>query len=332
MKIREYVKIKDWSEFVEAHPNGNIFQTPEMYDVYKGTKNYEPVLTIIFDKNLVIGILLAVIQKEYANVLGNISSRSVIIGGPLVKDNNPKILEYILKSYNKKIEKRAVFSQFRNLWSWGELKSIFNKFGFDYDVHLDILIDIKPNENDLWGKINSKARNKIRKSIKADINFEAMKPTDALVEKSYEIFQKIYKNAKIPLANISLFKSSYKVLSEKNMIKYFCAIKDGQVIGVRIGLLYKNLIYDWYAGSLQDYYKYNPNDFLPYNTLVWGQNNGFETFDFGGAGRPNIPYGVRDHKMKFGGELVEFGRFEKIHKPKLLSVAKVGLELYKLVK
>lgn len=332
MRVREYIRIKEWSDFVLKHPNGNVFQTPEMYDVYKGTKNYEPVLTVVFDNDEVVGLLLAVIQKEYTGVLGDISSRSIIIGGPLVKDNNPKIFECILKAYTEKIEKRVVFSQFRNLWNWDELKSVFIELGYDYDTHLDILIDIKPNEEDLWKKINSKARNKIRKAIKSGVTFEAMKPTGTLVEKGYDFFQEIYKKAKIPLAHKSLFESSYKVLSEKNRIKYFCAIKDGQIIGIRIGLLYKNLIYDWYAGSLQDYYKYNPNDFLPYNTLVWGHNNGFEMFDFGGAGRPNIPYGVRDHKMKFGGELVEFGRFEKVHKPKLLSVAKVGLELYKLVK
>ncbi len=333
MKVREYIKIKDWSAFVEAHPNGNIFQTPEMYDVYLRTENTEPILTIVFDKNETVqGILLAIIQKEYKGILGNISSRSIIIGGPLVKDNNPEILEYILKSYNDKIKEKVVFSQFRNLWDWDKLKPIFNKIGYEYDAHLDILIDIKPKENDLWKKINSKARNKIRKAIKSDVTFEVMKPTDALVEKAYKIFQDIYKKAKIPLASKSLFENSCKVLSEKNMIKYFCAIKDGQIIGVRIGLLYKNLIYDWYAGSLQDYYKYNPNDFLPYNTLVWGHNNGFETFDFGGAGKPDVPYGVRDHKMKFGGELMEFGRFEKVHKPKLMSVAKAGLELYKMIK
>ena len=32
-----------WYEFVFDHPHGNIFQTPEMYEVYQNTKNYEPV-------------------------------------------------------------------------------------------------------------------------------------------------------------------------------------------------------------------------------------------------------------------------------------------------
>ena len=32
-----------WSEFVYDHPQGNIFQTPELAEVYTKTKNYEPI-------------------------------------------------------------------------------------------------------------------------------------------------------------------------------------------------------------------------------------------------------------------------------------------------
>ena len=55
-------------------------------------------------------------------------------------------------------------------------------------------------------------------------------------------------------------------------------------------------------------------------------------FDFGGAGKPNVPYGVRDHKLKFSENLVEFGRFEKIYHPLLYKFALLGLRLYKIIK
>ena len=332
MKVREYLRVDKWNDFVINHPKGNIFQSPEMYEVYLNTENFEPVFLVVTSNNDdVLGILLAVIQKEYSGILGNVSSRSIIIGGPLIKNNDCEILKLVLKAYNTKIKNRVVFSQFRNLWNWREFKNIFQEAGFIYDSHLDILIDITKDEDEIWTSLDSKARNKIRKAKKTEIEFKVLTPTDELVDKSYLILQDIYRNAKIPLANIGLFRSCKKVLSDKNMIKYFCAIKDNEIIGVRIGLLYKNMIYDWYAGSLKEFYKFNPNDFLPYSTLVWGHNNKFEVFDFGGAGKPNVPYGVRDHKMKFGGQLVEYGRFEKVHKPKLMAIAKAGLELYKLV-
>jgi hypothetical protein len=49
---------KQWSEFVLNHPHGNIFQTPEMAEVYRRIKNYEPVSLAAVDtkpffKNLI---------------------------------------------------------------------------------------------------------------------------------------------------------------------------------------------------------------------------------------------------------------------------------------
>jgi len=36
--VTTYLPPDLWSAFVYNHPNGNIFQTPEMYEVYKHTK------------------------------------------------------------------------------------------------------------------------------------------------------------------------------------------------------------------------------------------------------------------------------------------------------
>jgi lipid II:glycine glycyltransferase (peptidoglycan interpeptide bridge formation enzyme) len=62
--------------------------------------------------------------------------------------------------------------------------------------------------------------------------------------------------------------------------------------------------------------------------MEWGHNNGYEKFDFGGAGKPDEEYGVRDYKLKFGGELVNWGRFQKVHKPFLMRVGKLGFKIW----
>ena len=45
-----------------------------------------------------------------------------------------------------------------------------------------------------------------------------------------------------------------------------------------------------------------------------------------GAGSPDENYGVRDFKARFGGELVEYGRFKKILNPILYEAGKIGLK------
>ena len=49
------------------------------------------------NKDEILGTLLAVIQKEYSGVLGNFTARSIIQGGPLIKDDDPDVLDFILK-------------------------------------------------------------------------------------------------------------------------------------------------------------------------------------------------------------------------------------------
>jgi len=92
---------KKWSDFVSNHPNGNVFQTHEMYEVYKKTKNYSPVLISVTDnKGNIKGILLAVVQREKSGILGIMTARSIIFGGPLVANNDRKIFNTIVEKYN----------------------------------------------------------------------------------------------------------------------------------------------------------------------------------------------------------------------------------------
>jgi serine/alanine adding enzyme len=62
--------------------------------------------------------------------------------------------------------------------------------------------------------------------------------------------------------------------------------------------------------------------------LQWGAENGYRLYDFGGAGKPGEVYGVRDFKAKFGGRLVEYGRFTVTHAPIRIRLSKLGYRIY----
>ena len=65
---------KQWSDFVYNHPQGSIFQTPEMAEVYKRTKNYEPITLADIDTKTdeMLAILQAVmIIKEMKGILAH---------------------------------------------------------------------------------------------------------------------------------------------------------------------------------------------------------------------------------------------------------------------
>lgn len=321
-----------WSDFVWTHPKGNIFQTPEIFDVYEKTSLHEPVLLSASDnEGNILGILLAVIIREYAGELGSLTARSVVIGGPLAQGDDGMILRSILQAYEKLARKKAVYSQYRNLWDTGDVSTIFREVGCSYEPHLNILVDLGKPEETLWREVHSKRRNEIRRASKEGTTVREL-TTDAEVAKAYPILHEVYQEARLPLADISLFRQAFRVLGAKGMVRFFGAFNDGELIGVMCVLSYRDVLYDWYAGSfIRSRSKY-PNDLLPWEVFKWGKLNGYKTFDFGGAGRLDEEYGVRDYKKKFGGDFVSYGRYMRIHRPFLYRVGRAGFALYKLTK
>lgn len=330
-QITTEINRTDWSNFVLNHPHGNIFQTPEMFDMFMMTKNNYPVLTAVTNEDReILGILVAVVQMEHSGILGKFTSRSIIWGGPLILNNNKEILDIILKEYNKTICKKAIYSQFRNLWETTNadgFRDCFENNGFMFEDHLNILLNIEQSEETLWKNIHTKRRNEIRRAHKEGTSFSEL-ATEKAIEEAYNILGEVYGKAKLPLYNRSVFSKAFEILHPKGMIRFFGAVHQNKLIGVIVVLCYKDRIYDWYAGSYKEYQNKYPNDLLPWEVFLWGKKSGYKIFDFGGAGKPNQPYGVRDYKKKFGGEFVCFGRFEKIHKPFLMKTGKLAFKVW----
>ena len=136
------------------------------------------------------------------------------------------------------------------------------------------------------------------------------------------------------LEDINYFKAVFDVLVPKNMAKFFMAKHEGRYIAAILLLMYKGIVHEWYAGSSrkrEDLLLY-PNDLLVWHTIEWSCNNGFHTYDFLGAGDPNMSSSLLEFKKQFGGQLVNYGRYIKIHSPKKLWLSKKVFKVYKRYK
>lgn len=201
---------------------------------------------------------------------------------------------------------------------------------YRYEEHLNIIIDLTKSEKELWNDVHSKRRNEIRRAEREETTVKISQIKED-IEPSYEILKEVYERAKLPLPKKDYFNLAYDELGSERFI-IFLAMNQGKIIGTMYTLCYKDTIYNWYAGSYQEYYKKYPNDLIPWKVFLWGKENGYKKFDFGGAGKPGVSYGVRDYKKKFGGEFVNYGRYEKIHKPFLFKIAKLGFKVYRKIK
>jgi len=334
IEIASSPDIKQWSEFVHSHSHGNIFQTPEIAEVYKRTKNYEPISLAAIDteNDEILAILLAVVIREMRGILGSFSSRSVIQGGPLFVEGEKgfKARKTLMEHYNRTSQKKALYTQIRNMWNTTEILGFLNSMNYKYKEHLNFLIDLNRPEEEIWEDIHKSRRKGINRATKKGIFIEELQDKK-LIPIFYSIVKETYKNANLPLEDISLFESVFELLVPKNMAKFYMAKYEEIYIGARAVLCYKGLIYDWYAGALSDYLPLYVNEALVWHILKEESDNGYHTFDFGGAGNPDEEYGVREFKRRFGGEMVNFGRYTKIHSPIKKKIAEKGFEIYRKI-
>jgi len=203
------------------------------------------------------------------------------------------------------------------------------QLGYHYEEHLDILINLNKPIAEIWKELHPTRRKQIERGYRRGVQFIS-DPDNSFLAKCYDLIVATYQRIKLPLPNKDFIKNALN-LFPKN-IDFFVLEFQGNIIGCRFVLLYKKMIYDWYAGSDIKFLDKYPNDILPWEVMKWGAKNGYEIFDFGGAGKPGVPYGVRDFKLKFGGELVNPGRFEKIHKPVKMRIAKTGFRVWQFLK
>lgn len=319
-----------WDNFVDQHPLGNIFQTSSMYRVFKNTRGYAPYrFWCIHEKTQeVLGILQGVILSEKQGILGQLSSRAIIQGGPLLANKAlPNVAKDLIGKFDQEIKTKAVWSEIRNL---ADNKPITDSIkSYKLEDHLNFLINLTQSEEEMWTKVRPTRRKNIRSGQKQNRLIIASNLSQ--VNLLYDLIDETYDRVKLPLTHKSLFLAAWKELSPKGMAKIFLA-KSGQAYtGGRLILIYKNTLYDWYAGTKTDQIGKHPNDFLIWKILQWGRTNGYKTFDFGGAGKPNVPYGPRDFKRQFGGELVNFGWMIKIYSPWKYHLAHWGLSVYQWV-
>lgn len=136
---------------------------------------------------------------------------------------------------------------------------------------------------------------------------------DVFCEREVRVFYDILENlywvkVKKLLFGIELFVNFYKILF---ICKFFIIKYKDEVVGGILCLIFKNkVIYEWYVcgkdGVIKGFYF---SVLVIWVLIEYGFWNGYEYFDFMGVGKLDECYGVREFKVRFGGEEVGFGCF-----------------------
>jgi lipid II:glycine glycyltransferase (peptidoglycan interpeptide bridge formation enzyme) len=330
------IDLVKWDEFVKQHPEGTVFQSSEIYTLFNKSKKFEPILFQVNNNGHLTGVLLAVIIKEYAGKIGFFTSRTVIYGGPIIdapEEEYDHVLDALLKGLIRKVKNRSIFIQFRNFSDMEKRKEIFRKNGFYYLERLNFLVDTS-DEQTVRKNISKSKLRQVKKGLEAGAKIISPNCEDQ-VKEFYQILYKLYRyKVKKPLPEYSFFKSFYEQ-SDKNKLGIINLVEyENKIIGGILSPVSQDkVIYEWYICGLDKEYKHvYPSVLATWAAIDYALKNNIRCFDFMGVGTPDKDYGVRDFKAKFGGEMVNYGRFGRINNSLLYAVTEVGYNILAMLR
>ena len=329
VKVVNQLDEKEWRLFVNQHPQGNIFHTPEMFQVFAHAKGFHPTLWAALCSDGQIGALLLPVQVTLNNLLRAVTTRAISYGSVICSPSNEghQALSLLLKDYIHENRGAFLFTELRNVSDLEVEQPVLRERGFTYEDHLNYLIDLSRPTESIFQDIGSRTRKNIRHGLnKGEVIIQEVNKSEQVVD-CYQLLSRTYQAAGVPLADLSLFEAAFEFLYPQKMIRFTMAYVGDTPAAVSIDLLYKDVIYGWYGGMDRSFGKYVPNELLMWHILKWGSENGYTLYDFGGAGKPDEEYGVRDFKAKFGGDLVCYGRNTYVHLPGIFWLSKQGYSL-----
>lgn len=317
-----------WDDLVRTSPVATWFQTAEAYDFFDSFPFLEAFAIGVEDKGKLKGVAVGYVQMDGGRIKQIFSKRAIITGGPLLSNNiEIEELALLLNALKAQLKRKAIYIETRNFNDYNPWRDVFEQCGFAYEPHYDIWVDTSSMDvvNERLGK--SRKRD-IRVSLR-DGAFVVLQPSLEQVKDFYTILNDLYKNkVKTPLFPLAYFEKLYQLKSAAFLLVEY----EGNIVGgtVCVGLPDRAL-YEMYVCGRDGVCKsIFPSELATFAGLQYAAEHGIPCFDMMGAGRPDDGgYGVRDFKLKFGGELKEFGRNIYVCNRLFYEIGKLGVKILK---
>lgn len=322
--------ITKWKELLIKSEFSSPFQTLEYYNLFNSVNEYASDVFAIEEEDGYTSLIVVTLQKENG-IKGFFSKRGIIYAGPLLLDYKEESLAFLLKRVKEYYKRELIYLEIRNHFDYTNLNSIFMQNGYVFTEHLNVQLPIENLDIDtVFSGMNSTRRRQIRLSYKEGAIAREAKD-EKEVEELFAILKKMYKeHVKLPLLSYDFFLNLYRSV----IGKVFVVVHDDKIIGGVFCVYYPNTSMNtFYYTDIRGYHKkIYPAHIALKEAIDFGIKNKLKMVDFMGAGKPNTEYGVRDYKMRFGGTLVEDGRYTIIFKPLLYNLGIFGLKFLSLIK
>lgn len=319
-----------WSQLLTDSPYATFFQSPDCYDFYCTLSFLEPFLIAVEENDKLTALVCGYFIADGGVVKRQFSRRAIIPGGVLlgIKVTNDA-LHLLLNELKNDLSKKAIYIEIRNYSDYTINVPDFLKAGFNLNPHLNFHVPTLSVES-AHSQLNATKRRDVKLSIKNGAVCELSTSNDDIIA-YYSILEELYRTkVKLPLFPLEFFE---KILTVSDS-RFFVLKYQGEVIGGSVCVVLPGrVMYEWFVCGLDGKYKnVYPSTLVTWSAIEYAAANGYQYFDMMGAGKPDASYGVREFKSKFGGTMVEHGRFLYVCKPMHYRIGKLAVKLIKKLK
>lgn len=325
----ENIALSDWQNLLSHSPTASYFQSPEFFDFFSSLSFLETFGWGVFENKNLKALVCGYIIANGGKFKRYFSRRAIIHGGLLLaEDVGHKHISTLIDVLKKELSDKAIYIEIRNNSNFSQYKTVFQEIGFEYHSHLNYKVNTCDIDSVKSRYSESKIR-QIKKSKEQGVIFK-LATTQRDIDEFYHILSDLYKyKIKKPLFPVEFFE---KFLQQPNCYLFVVIINEKVIGGIACAALPDKALYEWFVcGNTEDYNHLYPSVFATHKGIEFAVTNGFEHFDFMGAGKPDVEYGVRDFKEKFGGELYELGRFRFVSNKLLYSIGKFAINKLKTI-
>ena len=290
----------DIRELYESVDHSTIFQDIPLFSFFENTFHHKPFVVCCYDDKTLCSAMFGVLIED-TNTLH-------IENGPLIKPDYPDdiVTDLMLNMIDQVYPESKI--KFRWLMDFPFNESTFRKYGYIKEQRFNIIqtIDL---EDVCMKKYSLSKRRQVTLSkrngliIEVANTIEDVQHFSTMLNNRYQ--EKLKRNGP-PLNFIDMF---FTILQRTNKGVLLIAKVNEKIVGGILCLISEGkILHEWYIVGLDAEYeqqKIYPSVSLTHAALEYAKENKLEKFDFMGAGKKGIPYGVRDFKLRFGGELID---------------------------
>lgn len=327
---------QQWIELVQRSKTGTWFQLPEVYDFYRSMPEvFVPFVVGVKQGDTLCALCMVYITKERSAIKQFFTRRAIIVGGPVIANEATSeevetLMTGVKEVLNERRKGAPIYIETRNFHDYSSWKEAFVAAGFVYKKHLNFHFDCTDKEA-MWKRMSETRRRQVRKANGVEISELGIRESvngEEEIRAYYQTLSDLYKKkVKTPLWPEEVFLEFYR---QKKGV-YLLVKHEGKVIGgIMCPIWDGTCIYEWFVCGLDAEYKEQyPSVMATWAAMAYANEHGIPMFDIMGAGEPDVPYGVRDFKAEFGGQLVEHGRFLYVNKPLLYRLGVWGVKMLK---